>query len=63
MMRDKTSEELRLEQIDLGRRLYYCSDSGEGRKVRGEIEKRLKEIDHEIERKEKVAYAYEQLNK
>jgi hypothetical protein len=32
------------EREDLGSRLYYCSTNGEGRKIRKEIEKRIREI-------------------
>ena len=50
-----TEEELRQEWIklaqerrDLGERLYYCSNSGEGRKIRKELEKRIKQINNII---------------
>jgi hypothetical protein len=36
--------ELANERKDLGGRLYYCSNSGEGKKIRKELEKRIKEI-------------------
>ncbi len=33
---------------DLGSRLYYCSDSGEGRKMRKWIEARIKALEREL---------------
>ena len=30
----KTIQQLKAENIDLGSRLYYCSNTGEGRKMR-----------------------------
>ena len=44
-MSDHQKIELRREQIELGERLYYCSNSGEGRKMRRFIEKRIRQID------------------
>jgi len=37
------------EQIrDLGNRLYYCSDSPDGRKTRKEIERKIKQLEREV---------------
>jgi hypothetical protein len=43
-LRAKLSRELE----DLGSRLYYCSNSGEGRKVRRELEKSIRAIEREL---------------
>ncbi len=37
---------------DLGGRLYYCSSSGEGRKMRKMIEKRIKALEGLLEKAE-----------
>jgi len=37
---------------DLGNRLYYCSNSGEGRKMRKYIEKRIKILERLLEKAE-----------
>lgn len=42
-------KKLRKEQIDLGERLYYCSNTKDGRKMRKELEKRFRRIDKELE--------------
>jgi len=36
--------DLALEREDLGKRLYYCSNTGEGRKVRRELKTRIRKI-------------------
>jgi transcription elongation GreA/GreB family factor len=42
-------EKIAAEIQDLGSRLYYCSDSGEGRKMRRWIERRIRELERQIE--------------
>jgi hypothetical protein len=42
--RMKIANEIR----DLGGRLYYCSSSGEGRKMRRWIERRIRELEKEL---------------
>jgi hypothetical protein len=34
---------------DLGSRLYYCSNSGEGRKMRRWIERRIRELERKLD--------------
>lgn len=55
-MKEKSLRELIEEQRDLVARLYYCSNSGEGKKVRKELERRIKELDKVIEEKRKETY-------
>jgi hypothetical protein len=47
-MATKTTAQLKAEIKDLGERLYYCSNSGEGRKMRREIEKAIRQKEQEI---------------
>jgi len=41
--------QLKNEIQDLSRRLYYCSDTGEGRKIRKVIEKAIRQKEQELE--------------
>lgn len=47
--RDNLRSEFKERISDLGSRLYYCSNSGEGRKMRRWIEKEIKRLEAEIE--------------
>jgi len=45
----------RTEEIkDLSARLYYCSNSGEGRKMRKWIEQRIRELEREEQKNGKI---------
>lgn len=46
-LKEKTDLELKTLARDYGSRLYYCSDTGEGRKIRKEIERTIKAIVNE----------------
>jgi hypothetical protein len=50
-LKDKTENEIAKEIEDLGGRLYYCSDTGEGRKMRREIENKIRQLERERERR------------
>ena len=50
----KSTTQLRNENYDLGKRLALCSNSGEGRKVRREIENLIKKNTLEIIRLENL---------
>ncbi|MEW6214112.1 MAG: hypothetical protein AB1478_02740 [Nitrospirota bacterium] len=39
-------------KADYTQRLYYCSNTGEGKKIRKEIEKKIREIEKKINQKE-----------
>jgi len=49
ILADKTPMTKREEVADLSNRLYYCSDTGEGRKMRRELEQRIRKLEREIE--------------
>jgi len=49
----KTRQELANDIADLGSRLFYCSDSVEGRKVRKEIERCIRELKKRLRELEK----------
>ena len=47
---ENTMKQIKLEEIrDLTSRLYYCSNSKEGNKMRRWIERKIKKLEREIE--------------
>lgn len=48
VMNEEDRTKLAVEARDLSSRLYYCSNSGEGRKVRSELEKRIRAIERKL---------------
>ena len=49
----RSKEHLEAENRDLASRLYYCSNGADGRKMRKELEQRIRKNDKEIAKLEK----------